>query len=248
MMPPTPTTQALRALESVPPVRSAALAHHVHARLRSDILFARLRPGQALSENQLAQQLGVSRTPVREAIQALVREHLVVVQPQRGTRVARLSMQRIREALFVREAVESHVIRMLLARPLTPQHQALIDHCLARHRCALAAGELENTMQADADFHHSLLTLCGMEGVWPVVAHARDLHQRVRAIAVPELQSGHQALQDHLQIVHALRSGDAAQATLMIGRHLQHNETLTRKIADLHPDYFEEEHDADRLP
>jgi len=173
MMPPTTATQTLRA---VTPVRSAALAHQVHARLRSDILFARLRPGQALSENQLAQQLGVSRTPVREAIQALVREHLVVVQPQRGTLVARLSMQRIREALFVREAVESHVIRTLLARPLTPQDQELIDECLARHRQALARGQLEQTMQADADFHHSLLTLCGMEGVWPVVANARDLH------------------------------------------------------------------------
>lgn len=245
MMPPTPATQTASA---VTPVRTAALAHQIHARLRSDILFARLRPGQALSENQLAQQLGVSRTPVREAIQALVREHLVVVQPQRGTLVARLSMQRIREALFVREAVESHVIRTLLAQPLTARGLELIDECLARHRRALAAGQLEETMQADADFHHSLLTLCGMEGVWPVVAHTRDLHQRVRAIAVPELQSGHQALQDHLQIVHALRSGDAAQATLMMGRHLRHNETLTRKIADLHPDYFEEEHDAHRLP
>lgn len=233
---------------AIAPVRNAALAHQVHARLRSDILFARLRPGQALSENQLAEQLGVSRTPVREAIQALVREHLVVVRPQRGTQVARLSMQRIREALFVREAVESHVIRTLLAQPLTPQGLASIDVSLASHRQALAGGKLEETMQADADFHHNLLALCGMEGVWPIVAHARDLHQQVRAIAVPELQSGQQALQDHLQIADALRGGDAAQATTMMGRHLQHNETLTRKIADLHPDYFEEEPDADQLP
>ena len=227
------------------PVRSAALAHGVHAQLRSDILLARLRPGQALSENQLALQLGVSRTPVREAIQALVREHLVVVQPQRGTQVAKLSMQRIREALFVREAVESHVIRSLLAKTnslaLSANRFVEIDACLARHVQALETGPLENILQADADFHRTLLMLCGMGGVWSVVAHARDMHQRVRAIALPELQSGHQALQDHTQIAHALRQGDAAQATALMAQHLQHNETLTQKIAELHPEYFDDE-------
>ena len=58
---------------------SALLAEQVHARLRADILLARLRPGEPMSENQLAQRLGVSRTPVREAIQRLVREGLVNV-------------------------------------------------------------------------------------------------------------------------------------------------------------------------
>ena len=125
---------------------------------------------------------------------------------------------------------------------------ALIDDRLARHRHALAGGQLEATLQADADFHHSLLTLCGMKGVWPVVAHARDLHQRVRAIAVPELQSGQQALQDHMHIAQAIREGDADKATELMGQHLRHNESLTRKIASLHPDYFEEEPGADRLP
>ena len=78
----------------------------MHDRLRSDILLARLPPGELLSENQQAQRLGVSRTPVREAIQRLVREGWVQVWPQRGSVVALMSLQRIRDALFVREAVE----------------------------------------------------------------------------------------------------------------------------------------------
>ena len=226
--------------------RLPALASQVHARLRSDILHARLRPGQGLSENQLAAQLGVSRTPVREAIQALVREHLVVVLPQRGSLVARLSIRRIREALFVREAVESQVIRSLLAAPPSALAWDTLDACIDRQAQALRAKDLESTMRADEDFHRALLALCGMDGVWPVVAQARDLHQRVRAIAVPELQSGEQALQDHRAIVAALRAQDVQRATREMAAHLQHNEALTQQISQLHPDYFERDADVDR--
>ena len=88
-------------------VPQSALAERVFVQLRSDILYARLRPGEALSENSLAASLNISRTPVREAIQRLAREGLVQVLQQRGSYVALLSLRRIRDALFVREAVET---------------------------------------------------------------------------------------------------------------------------------------------
>lgn len=222
------------------------LAERVYARLRADLLHARLRPGEVLSENQQAQRLGVSRTPVREAIQRLVREGLVHVRPQSGTRVALLSMARIREALFIREAVECQVVRRLLAQPRPSAVWRRLEACIAEQAVALRAGDLEATMAADARFHAGLLELCGLSGVWPVVAQARDLHQRVRAIAVPELRSGRQALADHRAIVKALRAGEAPAAVDAVARHLAHNTELARRIAQHHPDYFEDEPDADR--
>ena len=95
-------------------VPQSALAERVFVQLRSDILYARLRPGEALSENSLAASLNISRTPVREAIQRLAREGLVQVLPQRGSYVALLSLRRIRDALFVREAVETEIVRRIL--------------------------------------------------------------------------------------------------------------------------------------
>lgn len=231
----------------LPLAADPSLAAQVHARLRSDIVHARLRPGELLSENQQAFRLGVSRTPVREAIQRLVREGWVHVLPQRGTRVSLLSMARIREALFVREAVETHVIRRLLDSAPGEAAWQRLDQCIASQQQALQAQDLEAVMQADATFHRSLLDLCGMAGVWPVVAQARDMHQRVRAIAVPELQSGEQALADHHAIVEALRRGDSMAAIREIGAHLHHNELLVRSIAALHPEYFEGDPDADRI-
>lgn len=215
------------------------LSVQVHARLRADILHARLRPGELLSENLLAQRLGVSRTPVRESFQRLALEGLVRVLPQRGSQVALLSMARIREALFVREAVESQVIRRLLREPLDADALQRLDDCITHQTMAMAHGNVDDLMRCDEEFHRSLLALCEMEGVWPIVAQARDMHQRVRAIALPELDTGPQAITDHRAILDTLRRHDVEAAVLQMGRHLEHNERLTQQVATLHPDYFE---------
>jgi len=226
-------------------VNRSALAERVFAQLRSEILHARLRPGEAVSENGLAARLDVSRTPVREAVQRLVREGLVQVLPQRGSYVALLSIRRIRDALFVREAVETEIVRRFLAAPENPAGIAALQASVERQAQAVAAGNLEATLRADEDFHRSLLHSCRLDGVWPIVAQARDMHQRTRAIAVPELQSGEQAVADHGAIVEGLRRRDLPEALQAMSRHLERNHSLTLRVAALHPDYFEAEDDND---
>jgi GntR family transcriptional regulator, rspAB operon transcriptional repressor len=240
-----PRTTMPRSRGALGGVGHAALAERVFVQLRSDILHARLRPGDALSENSLAHSMAVSRTPVREAVQRLVREGLVQVLPQRGSYVARLSMQRIRDALFVREAVEGQIVRRFLdAPPNVPALQEL-DACIARQAAALAAKDIDAVLAADETFHKCLLDSCGLGGVWPIVAQARDMHQRTRAIALPELQSGARALADHRAIVAALRKRDPELASRAMQQHLGRNEPLMLDVAALHPDYFEEDGHAD---
>jgi len=221
------------------PSKGSLLAEQVHAHLRAEIMLARLRPGESLSENQLAQRLGVSRTPVREALQRLVQEGLVNVWPQRGSLVSLMSLQRIREALFVREAVESQVVRQLLIHGSRPENWDTLAACLTRQQQALENKDLEATLRADEDFHRELLVLCNLQGIWPVVAQARDLHHRVRAIAVPELETGYKAIADHQAILDALKAGDVERALRCTGEHVRHNEFLAKRIAEIHPDYFE---------
>ena len=224
-------------------VPQSALAEGVFVQLRSDILYARLRPGEALSENSLAASLNISRTPVREAIQRLAREGLVQVLPQRGSYVALLSLRRIRDALFVREAVETEIVRRILVKAVNPVGLDALDATVARQAQALADRDLEATLRADEDFHRCLLQDASFPGVWHVVAQARDMHQRTRAIAVPELQSGEQAVADHRAIMAGLRARDPALAHQAITIHLRRNYELTQRIAALHPDYFRESFD-----
>ncbi|MFO1317242.1 MAG: GntR family transcriptional regulator [Burkholderiales bacterium] len=210
----------------------------VYAWLRRAILDVSLKPGRALAEAEIAARFGLSRTPVREALLRLAGEGLVEIRPQRGTYVARIALPRIEEALFVREAVECAV----LARVAQRTDRALVARALAvivdEQEAAAAAGDVAAALVADSRFHRALVDACLLPGVWHVVAQARDLHHRIRAIAVPELGSARQAIADHRALVRAVRAGDVALAQARMAAHLARNLSLARTIATRHPDYF----------
>ncbi len=211
----------------------------IHAWLRQAILEVKLVPGAALAETEIAERFGTSRTPVREALLRLADERLIEIRPQRGTYVARMALARIEEALFVREAVECAVLRRVVERA----DRALVARALMAvvdaQEAAIAGADLAAAMDADARFHRELVEASGLPGVWQVVAQARDLHHRIRAIAVPELGSARQAIVDHRAIARAVRSGTVAAAAARLSSHLARNLALARTIAHRHPDYFD---------
>lgn len=216
-----------------------ALSEEIHAWLRGAILDVDLVPGAPIVESDVAARFASSRTPVREALLRLAEEALVEIRPQRGTFVARLALHRIEEAQFIRQAVEGAVIRRICARRT---HGALADelsHLLRGHATLVKGNDTAAALEADTTFHRTLVEAGGLPGVWEVVARAREMHQRVRAIAVPELRSARRALAEHREVVKALRTGDADAAEQAMAAHLGRNLVLARELAALHPDYFE---------
>lgn len=211
----------------------------IHAWLRQAILEVQLVPGAALAETEIAERFGTSRTPVREALLRLADERLIEIRPQRGTYVARMALARIEEALFVREAVECAVLRRVVERADRAQVARALTAVVDLQEAAIAGAELAAAMDADARFHRALVEASGLPGVWQVVAQARDLHHRIRAIALPELGSARQAIADHRAIVRAVRSGTVEAAEARLSAHLARNLALARTIAQRHPDYFD---------
>jgi len=215
------------------------------ATLRAAILDVALEPGAAIAEPDLAARFGVSRTPVREALLLLADEGLVDVRPQRGTYVARLSLKRIEEALFVREAVEGAVLARIVARGDGAALARSLAPIVDAQQAAIARRDTAAALDADTRFHQALVTASGLLGVWRVVAEARDLHHRIRSIAVPQLGSAAQAIREHRAIARALRDGDAKRAVKAMTSHLARNLALARDIARAHPDYFDGDADAE---
>lgn len=215
------------------------LSEQIHAWLRNAILDVDLIPGAPIVESEVAARFGSSRTPVREALLRLADEALVEIRPQRGTSVARLVLNRIEEAQFIRQAVEGAVIRRICAQGT---HFALADE-LARllrgHAVLVRSNDTSAAFDADTIFHRTLVEAGGLPGVWEVVARAREMHQRVRSIAVPELRTAGRALAEHRKVVKALRTGDADAAAGAMAAHLSRNLVLARELAERHPDYFE---------
>lgn len=191
---------------------------HVQILLREAIVAAELPPGCVINKHALCERLGVSRFPVSEALTRLQAEGLVEILPQRGTRVTPIRMRDVREAMFIRRALETEVMRNLAAA--LPEG---LDAALARNlRYQAASVEVEDRRgfhELDLEFHQILVDALGFVRVPGLVETARGGLERVRRLLSSPTSHG-EALREHAAIRAALRVGDAEGAAAAMAGHL----------------------------
>ncbi|SFB83674.1 DNA-binding transcriptional regulator, GntR family [Polaromonas sp. OV174] len=214
------------------------IRHQVEQRLKERIQNVTLLPGTPLPENELAQQLEVSRTPVREALQRLTHEGLIQVVPQVGTFVARIDLDRVKEALFVREAVECTALTNISTR-LSKDDMAALKRLVEMHQAAVEKNDTEATLRADEAFHRYLLALGGVPGAWRYVQEAREMHRRVRILTQTSAADGaRRSVAQHASILKRLAQGKLPEAADLLREHVRMNFEMAKELARSHPDYF----------
>lgn len=210
----------------------------IYETLRRKVLTLELRPGESLSEKDLAADLGVSRTPVREGLILLAEDGLVQVFPQIGSFVSRVDMRRVTDAQFLREAVELTALEDV---PETPDAGLLdeLDENLAAQR---SAGEdVEEFFTLDERFHHTLLRLSGHERAWPTVVSAKGHLDRARRLGLYESSSPRVFADQHVEILEAVRHHDLALARTTMRHHLREVFADVERIRARKPDLFASE-------
>jgi DNA-binding GntR family transcriptional regulator len=141
-------------------LENLTLWERVHGHLKQEILANRLPPGTVLNEAGLAESLGVSRGPIREAIGRLAAEGLVVVRPRRGALVASLSKAEFLETYQVREALELLAIQLAAPR-LTEEHRRLLESLVAQMEECAARNDVDGFFEANAAFHGAIVEASG---------------------------------------------------------------------------------------
>ena len=189
----------------------------VYETLRRRVLTLELPPGAALSENELAAELGVSRTPVRESLILLAEEGLIQVFPQVGSFVSRVDPDRVADAQFLREAVELAALDDMPADP-DPDVVAELRENLARQQAPDI--DLEEFFGLDEAFHHGLLQLSGHARAWSTVVSAKGHLDRARRLGLKETPPATFAEQ-HLDIFQAVLDGDLPRARDTMRKHLR---------------------------
>lgn len=217
-----------------------ALAAQVYARLVSDIVTLRFVPGQTLSENELAQEYGVSRTPVREAVQRLRLASLVEVRPQAGTLVSKVDLARFREAQFVRETLETACIELALARPepVPARDIAAMRREISAQRQCVADDDPVAFVRHDEAMHRIVCALSGHAGVWDTIAESKVHLDRIRHMSLVTHSVMRALTRQHRAIVDAIAARDSTTAVCAARTHTR--ETL-RVLPDLmarYPGYF----------
>lgn len=211
----------------------------VYAELRRRIVTLELQPGASLSENELAAQLSVSRTPVRESLILLADEGLVHIFPKLGSFVARIDPERVADAQFVREAIElasmADAVRLADGAAIAALRELIAAQA--------ATTEIDTFFELDEQFHRALLAAGGHGSAWRTVVGAKAHLDRARRLGMSE--SSIQSLTcEHAAVVDALESGDGDQATAALRAHLRKVFTDIEKIRDRAPELFSDGSDS----
>jgi DNA-binding GntR family transcriptional regulator len=205
----------------------AQLERRVYERLRDDIVSGLLRPGDQLVEARLASELGVSKTPVREALIRLQRDGLVSIEPYRGARVLEPSADDIREILELRELLECHIAAEL-ARTRPPDALATLEATVALGRKALAAGEDTAVAEALTAFSDVFADAAGNSRLAEVLRGLRSVMLLIGSASMHAEGRNRRSLDEHARILRAIRRGDADAAEAATRRHLKSLERDTR--------------------
>lgn len=218
-----------------------------YAIIRRRIMGFELLPGEFLSENQLAAELGLSRTPVRQALDRLASEGCVEVFPQRGTQISRISLERVRQAVFLRIALEQGVLAQLCGTPPDEEQFRLLYGSLARQRELLEQEQMLPLLEEDIRMHGMFYQFCGRDTALDALNTVNCDAMRIRSLqlrtftpaGVQSVYSWGNRLIEHRMLLDALSRRDAEAVGLLCEAHLEH---ITRSALDLrriYPQYFE---------
>lgn len=217
----TDTAQEERIGRRLRPLDSFAgsLGQRVYQCLREAILTLAFRPGEILRKPEICEALGVSRSPVSDAVARLSAEGLVDVVPQAGTYVARFSMEDIREGAFLREAIELAAVERV-AETLAEAEVQLLRRNLTVQAALVADGDIQGFYLADAAMHDLILSFTGFRHLAQVSQTAWLHVNRARQLVLPVPGRVEQTLAEHRAILAALEAHDPAAARAAVKLHL----------------------------
>ena len=192
----------------------------VFKKLRNEILLGQLKPGERLMEIHLAQRLGVSRTPIREAIRKLELEGLVTMIPRRGAEVAQISEKNLKDVLEVRAALERLAVRLACERM---DQEAVAELGTACDHFAEVTGtkDMAAITQADVELHDVIIRSTGNRKLLLMISNLSEQMYRYRFEYIKDASYHSLLIEEHQRIYRAIADRDADRAEKEIERHIE---------------------------
>ncbi|MBO6894874.1 MAG: GntR family transcriptional regulator [Roseibium sp.] len=217
---------------------SGSLAQRVYEALRQSILEMHLPPGTALKKQVICEQLGVSRSPVTEAITKLAGEGLVEVIPQSGSRVTRFSMPEIREGAFLREAIELAAVAKVAAERTEDQMTALTRNLRLQALC-LEDNDEAGFFREDEHMHELIFAFTGYPKLNAIADTGWIQVNRARLLLLPLKGRAQSAYDEHKLIISAIRDKDPERARKAMQDHLSTLVVRLEPLSRERPDLFD---------
>ncbi len=205
-------------LNSYKPLRELVLEA-----IRAAIINGTLQPRERLMEIQMAEELGVSRTPIREALRKLELEGFIVMVPRKGAYVADLSFKDIADVFEIRIALEG-LAAGLAAERITDDELEEMERLIVGKQEAITSGDIDKLVEVDTKFHEMLYKTSRNERLAAIISNLREQIQRFRLTSLSFPGRNKESLQEHKQLIEAIQARDNQLARQLAQEHIENAE------------------------
>ncbi len=192
----------------------------VFENLRTAILEGNLKAGQRLMEVQLAEQLGVSRTPIREAIRKLELEGLVVMLPRKGAYVANMSFKDLIDVLEIRATLEG-LAASLAAERRRDEDITELERVAKEFEVSVREANIDNVLKKDVEFHEKIFLMANNKKLYQLITSLWEQVHRFRVTYVSNYEASLSLVDEHNRILEAIKSGDSELAKKYATEHIE---------------------------
>lgn len=196
-----------------------SIREYVYRMLRFNIIHLNLKPGQNISEQEIAGRIGVSRTPVREAFIKLAQENLLDIFPQKGTSISLIDIEQVEESKFARDILEREVV--LQASQSFPGDFLfqLQSHLVFQELC-VKEKDFQKFFDSDEKMHGTIFAGCGKNRTWSMLQQMNAQYNRVRMLNLSVRYDFEQLYLQHKELVDTIRGKNPSHAREIIDQHL----------------------------
>lgn len=206
--------------------------------IKHNVVSLELEPGSMISENELAEFIGVSRTPIREALIELSKLRIVEVYPQKGSSISLIDSELVEEVRYTRLILE-HAMVDLACDIATPEDILLLEENVRLHEFYLQHEVIDKQLQLDNRFHELLFTICNRHFTHELLEGMMTHFDRVRSLSLSTIKHNN-VISDHRQVVNAISNKDKKLAKDIITNHLSRYKTDEERLRGKYPHYFKE--------
>ena len=204
--------------------------------LKDNIVSLELEPGSRISENDLALELGVSRTPIREALIELSKIKIVEIYPQKGSYVSVIDWNLVEEAQFTRLTLEKAIVRLMCSE-IKEERLADLEENVKLQQFYVDNNRIDELLELDNQFHRELFEITNKSYVYQLMSEMIIHFDRLRTLRSKTVNNQH-IVDDHLEILDAIRRKDPESAEKMVEKHLTRHAIDEEIIRNKYPKYF----------
>ena len=204
--------------------------------IRDNIINLELQPGSMISEQDIADELGLSRTPVHEALQELSQTKIIEILPQRGSRISLIDMNLVEEAIFIRSTLEAAIIEIACSIATEDDIQQLEEN-VNLQEFYISKGNLEKIMELDNDFHKYIYKMTNKMQCYMMVKQMNIHHDRVRELHL-HTSNTNTIIEEHKKILEHFKKHESKGVKELIETHLKHLYLDEKDIRRKYEAYF----------